>query len=192
MFLVTTEKPRRMGEGNTQEPCLLVAVGPLLLRGRARLRRSVAPVLLSLSLLVAGVLRGRSLRWTGDTRGREAGPPAPCALEVSGTLAPTQRALSRAELAAAAVQHDPGCPPTAPPDGPPSRTPAPASWERLASLRWSPYTCVLNSMATGGHARETAPLPGEAKPQAEAPSGRAAAENAVCQRRLCGLGHPNP
>lgn len=42
---------------------LLVAIGPLLLCGWAGLRRPVAPILLALSLLVAGVLRRGSLGW---------------------------------------------------------------------------------------------------------------------------------
>lgn len=60
-------------QGSTKNACplllvisilaLLVAIRPLLLRGRARLRCSVASVLLPLSLLVAGVLRGSSLGW---------------------------------------------------------------------------------------------------------------------------------
>lgn len=44
------------GSGNGQKACLLVAIRPLLLGGRACLRCSVASVLLALSLLVAGVL----------------------------------------------------------------------------------------------------------------------------------------
>lgn len=55
--------------GNMQKACLLVAVRPLLLGGRARLRRSVASVLLALSLLVAGVLRGGALGRPWNTHG---------------------------------------------------------------------------------------------------------------------------
>lgn len=68
LFLLTTRETfvtsdARGGceSGNGQKACLLVAVRPLLLGGRARLRRSVASVLLALSLLVAGVLRGGAL-----------------------------------------------------------------------------------------------------------------------------------
>ena len=58
--------------GDTQKACLLVAVGPLLPRGRASLRRPVAPVLLALPLLVAGVLGRGSLGRAWGQSGREA------------------------------------------------------------------------------------------------------------------------
>lgn len=71
--------------GNVPRACLLVAVRPLLLRGRARLRRPVAPVLLALALLVAGVLRRGSLgRAWGQSR-REAARRA-----AGGALTPSR------------------------------------------------------------------------------------------------------
>lgn len=53
--------PRAGVSASARVTCLLIAIRPLLLGRGSRLRCSVAPVLLALSLLVAGVLRGGAL-----------------------------------------------------------------------------------------------------------------------------------